>query len=359
MSKEHSKFFPGKLRIMLDRVDELDLNHGSSWVSEGCAFAIHDPDVFMKEIAPKFFDRQTHLRSFHRQLSIWGFGRIETSAKGRGVWFHKNFIRDKPGLMKYIKRVPVKNPKLTAPKPKSRLSDYSSYHLPSPFRLAYPDTANSSSMLVAKPTPTVHRPHQNIAAVVANDHGGLPESRILPGGILMPPRQETLGYGSTLGRVPPRRDTLDYLSRLGLGQIPPAVHPPFSITHNNALPVPINSAHPATFAQALKYQSLLLSDCRPLEVTSMNHFPAVTAGNPYVPSTNNDLSEAAQNLIACRQNFPSQNANNNLNAEILAMIMDPRRQGTDTSNSGLGLRGQDLLSDITRSTLFQQGPSSS
>ena len=40
-------------------------------MSEGRAFAIHHPDVFMNEITPQFFDKQTHLRSFHRQLSIW------------------------------------------------------------------------------------------------------------------------------------------------------------------------------------------------------------------------------------------------------------------------------------------------
>jgi hypothetical protein len=40
-------------------------------VSDGRAFAIHDPDVYMTEIAPRFFHKQSHLRSFHRQLSIW------------------------------------------------------------------------------------------------------------------------------------------------------------------------------------------------------------------------------------------------------------------------------------------------
>ena len=40
-------------------------------VSEGHAFAIHDPDVFMTDISPQFFDKQSRLRSFHRQLSIW------------------------------------------------------------------------------------------------------------------------------------------------------------------------------------------------------------------------------------------------------------------------------------------------
>ena len=48
-------------------------------VSEGHAFAIHDPDIFMTDIAPQFFDKQSRLRSFHRQLSIWV------------RWFH-NFV---------------------------------------------------------------------------------------------------------------------------------------------------------------------------------------------------------------------------------------------------------------------------
>jgi len=94
---------------MLDSVHGLGLAHGISWVSDGCAFAIHDPNVYMTEIAPRFFRKQTHLRSFHRQLSIWGFTRLETGAGGRGVWFHKNFIRSKPELIARIKRVPVKH----------------------------------------------------------------------------------------------------------------------------------------------------------------------------------------------------------------------------------------------------------
>ncbi|KAL3763206.1 hypothetical protein ACHAWU_008115 [Discostella pseudostelligera] len=73
MSKRdhHSKFFPSKLRAMLDNVEELDLSHASSWVSDGNAFAVHNPEVFMSDVAPIFFKKLTLLRSFHRQLSIW------------------------------------------------------------------------------------------------------------------------------------------------------------------------------------------------------------------------------------------------------------------------------------------------
>jgi len=132
-TKKFSKFFPGKLRNMLDSVQGLGLAHGISWVSDGCAFAIHDPNVYMTEIAPRFFRKQTHLRSFHRQLSIWGFTRLETGAGGRGVWFHKNFIRTKPELITRIKRVPVKHatqPKTTEAELSSNPTmDYTNYRL--------------------------------------------------------------------------------------------------------------------------------------------------------------------------------------------------------------------------------------
>lgn len=101
-------------------------------MSDGCAFAIHDPNVYMTEIAPRFFHKQTHLRSFHRQLSIWGFTRLETGAGGRGVWFHKYFIRSKPELITRIKRVPVKhatNPKSDAEVSSNPTMDYTNYRL--------------------------------------------------------------------------------------------------------------------------------------------------------------------------------------------------------------------------------------
>ena len=62
-----------------------------------------------------------------------GFTRLETGAGGRGVWFHKNFIRTKPELITRIKRVPVKH--VTQPKvSEAELSnnptmDYTNYRL--------------------------------------------------------------------------------------------------------------------------------------------------------------------------------------------------------------------------------------
>ena len=106
-------------------------------VSDGRAFAIHDPDIFMEEIAPRFFDKQTHIRSFHRQLSIWGFSRLENGSGGRGVWFHKCFCQDNPELIRRIKRQPVKHiAMMSESKTSSRVRDdnYSDYKIPSKLR---------------------------------------------------------------------------------------------------------------------------------------------------------------------------------------------------------------------------------
>ena len=44
------------------------------WLPHGRAFAILDEDRFMREVVPMFF-KQTKIRSFYRQLSLWGFRR--------------------------------------------------------------------------------------------------------------------------------------------------------------------------------------------------------------------------------------------------------------------------------------------
>lgn len=142
---------------MLDTVQALGLSHGISWVSDGCAFAIHDPNVYMTEIAPRFFHKQTHLRSFHRQLSIWGFTRLETGAGGRGVWFHKYFIRSKPELIVRIKRVPVKQNSPTKSSSDDMLEmssnptmDYNDYQLPNSGKIARAIGISSGDLDVPK-----------------------------------------------------------------------------------------------------------------------------------------------------------------------------------------------------------------
>eukprot|EP00571_Detonula_confervacea_P008333 CAMPEP_0172326148 /NCGR_PEP_ID=MMETSP1058-20130122/55721_1 /TAXON_ID=83371 /ORGANISM="Detonula confervacea, Strain CCMP 353" /LENGTH=347 /DNA_ID=CAMNT_0013042857 /DNA_START=22 /DNA_END=1065 /DNA_ORIENTATION=+ len=342
----HSKFFPGKLRIMLDEVDGIGLSHGSSWVSEGCAFAIHEPDVFMNEIAPQFFDKQTHLRSFHRQLSIWGFTRLETGAGGRGVWFHTHFIREKPELTKHIKRVPVKNPKPNMSTPKNQLPDYTKYQLPVSIHQDSQHSAKGHHSMASMPVP-VHQPHRNVAAAAAAVKSALPESNFLPAHIKGP-------------MPPPSLESLNYLSTFG--HMPPAAPPSYVAAHNAVSQMPISSAPPILSDQARRYPSFILTNYQPSVVTSMNYPLAPSAGNPNVPFAN-DLGELAQQLLGSRQNPPSPNqlgadGSSNLDDAILAMIIDSRRRDPPTSNNGTGL-SQELLSALVRRNLLPHGPTSS
>ena len=85
-----------------------------SFVSEGRAFAIHNSEVFFREIVPLYF-RQSRLSSFKRQLNLYGFELINTGPS-RGAYYHELFQRDNPKLCRRMRRVAVK---VAAPKPAS------------------------------------------------------------------------------------------------------------------------------------------------------------------------------------------------------------------------------------------------
>ena len=72
--KNVEELFPAKLYHMLEEVDAMGLSAAVSWQHHGRAFVINDRQLFMKEVVPKFF-KATKLRSFQRQLHLWGFHR--------------------------------------------------------------------------------------------------------------------------------------------------------------------------------------------------------------------------------------------------------------------------------------------
>lgn len=346
----HSKFFPGKLRIMLDQVDEIGLSHGSSWVSQGCAFAIHEPDIFMNEIAPHFFDKQTHLRSFHRQLSIWGFTRLETGTGGRGVWFHKQFIRKKPELIKHIKRVPVKNPKPNVTRPKNKLPDYTKYTIPPCHQDAMQAAKIQSTASKLVP---VHQPHRNVAAATVAVKGTLPKP-----GTFSPAHH----YGHM---APPPPESVNYLS--ALGQMPPAVPPYYTAVHNAVSRMPVSSVPPILSDQGRRYPSFILTNyqpsvIQPSAVTSMNYLPVPLTSNPRASLTHDFGELARQQLLTPENNLPSPNQprdrSSNIEEAILAMIMDSRRRDNPASSNGVALSEEILAAIVQRNNLFPQGPSS-
>ncbi len=51
-----------------------DFAQAVTWLPHGRAFRIHNKTKFMEEVVPVFFN-QTKIRSFNRQLHLWGFHR--------------------------------------------------------------------------------------------------------------------------------------------------------------------------------------------------------------------------------------------------------------------------------------------
>jgi len=140
MSRKASLYaqFPSKLHHLLQLVGCYSSVVG--WLPHGRAFAIFDEDRFMQEVIPMFF-KQTKIRSFYRQLSLWGFRRCVNernnvftralaslltnispppshslfSALDRlstgydtGCWHNEFFIRGQPEKMRNMARIKVK-----------------------------------------------------------------------------------------------------------------------------------------------------------------------------------------------------------------------------------------------------------
>lgn len=61
---------------MLELADRqiFEIAESASWLPHGRAFRIHNKVKFMEEVVPLFFDL-TKIRSFNRQLHLWGFRR--------------------------------------------------------------------------------------------------------------------------------------------------------------------------------------------------------------------------------------------------------------------------------------------
>jgi hypothetical protein len=73
-SIEPPQTFPYKLYSMLESISSSTDGPAITWLPHGRAFTIIDKDKFMAEIAPVYFV-QTKIRSFTRQLNLWGFKR--------------------------------------------------------------------------------------------------------------------------------------------------------------------------------------------------------------------------------------------------------------------------------------------
>ena len=98
-----NKAFPIKLLKLLEDV----VSHGKediiSWRPSGWAFKVHDRERFASEIMSRYF-RMSKMSSYRRQLSMYGFGRIQ-AGPDQGSYAHALFRRDRPDLACRINRV--------------------------------------------------------------------------------------------------------------------------------------------------------------------------------------------------------------------------------------------------------------
>jgi hypothetical protein len=63
-----------------------------SWAENGRAIRIHDRSLFAEVILPKFFPGMSHIKSFQKQLGLYGFRRVR-SGPGKGSYAHPDFVQ--------------------------------------------------------------------------------------------------------------------------------------------------------------------------------------------------------------------------------------------------------------------------
>jgi len=97
------EMFPAKLMSLIDA----GITDSIAWLADGCTFRISDKDEFMRVASPTYF-KLTKIRSFERNLLLWGFERVSMPGEPGGCWRHMYFVRGKPMLIYKMVRVKVK-----------------------------------------------------------------------------------------------------------------------------------------------------------------------------------------------------------------------------------------------------------
>jgi hypothetical protein len=100
-----SEHFPERLHRMLLDVEEKELGGVTCFLPHGRAFAVLDEAKFVNEIMPMYF-KQSKWNSFARQLNLYGFVRM-ASGPDAGAYYHELFLKSRPSLCKYMRRVGV------------------------------------------------------------------------------------------------------------------------------------------------------------------------------------------------------------------------------------------------------------
>ncbi|KAL7532986.1 hypothetical protein ACHAWF_004307 [Thalassiosira exigua] len=100
--KKGPQNFPSKLHRILSTPD---YDHIIGWMPHGRAWKIHNKELLIREVVPKYFV-QSKYESFTRQLNGWGFKRLHQAGNDFNAYYHEAFLRGLPRLTVLLKRVP-------------------------------------------------------------------------------------------------------------------------------------------------------------------------------------------------------------------------------------------------------------
>jgi len=106
-----SQRFPTKLYALLSQPQ---LSSIITWMPHGRSWKVLKPRVFETSVLPVFFESDNY-HSFNRVINAWSFRRKSTGPD-RGSYFHELFLRGKPHLQKYMRRLPRTHKKLAMSK---------------------------------------------------------------------------------------------------------------------------------------------------------------------------------------------------------------------------------------------------
>jgi len=81
---------------LLEDADTFGFANIISWQPGGKSFKLHKLEVFETTIMQSYFT-QTKLKSFQRQLNIYGWKKVQVGAN-KGGYYHKSFVRGSPEL---------------------------------------------------------------------------------------------------------------------------------------------------------------------------------------------------------------------------------------------------------------------
>ena len=103
--------FPIKLHKIVERCKIDGYSDIISWMPHGRSFKIHDRNLFVSKIMPRYF-YITKLTSFIRQLTLYGFNKYRKKGADKGSFYHELFLRGRANLCLGIVRSSEKKRKL-------------------------------------------------------------------------------------------------------------------------------------------------------------------------------------------------------------------------------------------------------